>query len=205
MARLFGMETVAEGTETAEVVSYLGRNGCDQIQGFFISPAIPAKEFEKLFLTTNKSLEVAEIFSQEEGRTLLLLDDEENILRSLQRVLRSQGWKILTTTDPDEAFALLARHKVQVVVSDQRMPRMSGTEFLNRIKELHPHIVRIILSGYTDLNSVTEAVNRGWVYKFLTKPWDDTMLVTELKEAFEQYDRSTMSCSKGIENMRLVS
>jgi response regulator RpfG family c-di-GMP phosphodiesterase len=121
----------------------------------------------------------------ERDRTLLLLDDEENILRALTRLLRRDGYRILTAKTPKEAFVLLAAHDVQVIVSDQRMPDMTGTEFFSSVKEMYPRTVRLILSGYTDLKSVTDAINRGSIYKFLTKPWDDELLRGEIAQAFE--------------------
>ena len=73
-----------------------------------------------------------------------------------------------------------------MILSDQRMPEMNGTEFLSRVRELYPDTIRIVLSGYTDLASVTDAINRGSIYKFLTKPWNDEALRNEVREAFSQ-------------------
>lgn len=190
MARMMGIQTVAEGAEQAETVAWLGRQGCDEVQGYFITPPLPAADLERAFLVRPLVQEVASLFGEEEQHTVLLLDDEANVLRALQRILRHQGWRVLATTDPDEAFALLARHAVQVVVSDQRMPAMSGAEFLGRVRELYPDAVRIVLSAYADIDSVTAAINRGSIYKYLTKPWDDAALIGELKQAFERYERS---------------
>ncbi len=121
-------------------------------------------------------------------RTLLLVDDEENILRSLMRVLRRDGYTILTANGGPEALELLEHNPVGVIVSDQRMPVMTGSEFLERAKEKRPDTIRIMLSGYTDLQSVTDAINRGSIYKFLTKPWDDELLRENIRKAFEHYD-----------------
>jgi len=118
-------------------------------------------------------------------RTLLLVDDEENILRALTRVLRRDGYQILRANGGAEGLALLARHpEVGVILSDQRMPNMTGIDFLSRVREQHPDTVRMILSGYTDLKTVTDAINEGAVYKFLTKPWEDELLRTNVEEAF---------------------
>jgi DNA-binding NtrC family response regulator len=80
-------------------------------------------------------------------------------------------------------------HRVQVIISDQRMPSMSGTTFLSKVKELHPDTTRIILSGYTELESVIDAINRGAVYRFFTKPWDDQQLREQIREVFDQHWR----------------
>lgn len=114
----------------------------------------------------------------------MLVDDEPNILRSLARTLRRDGYRILTAGSAHQAFEVLAQNEVQVVVSDQRMPAMSGTDFLSEVKSLYPDTVRLMLSGYTDLAAVTEAINRGAIYRFLTKPWVDEQLRGHVREAF---------------------
>ncbi|MEW5943839.1 MAG: response regulator [Pseudomonadota bacterium] len=121
-------------------------------------------------------------------RTLLLVDDEENILAALVRLLRRDGYRILKANSGREGLELLAQNEVGVIVSDQRMPEMSGVQFLSKVKELYPDTVRIVLSGYTDLSSVTDAINRGAIYKFLTKPWDDELLRANVEKAFRQFE-----------------
>lgn len=121
-------------------------------------------------------------------RTLLLVDDEENILRALTRLLRPDGYDILTATSGEQGLALLDANTVGVILSDQRMPNMIGSEFLERAARKQPDSIRLMLSGYTELESVTNAINRGAVYKFLTKPWDDELLRDNVRQAFEQYE-----------------
>lgn len=116
--------------------------------------------------------------------TLLLVDDEESILSALRRVFRRDGYRVLTATGGLEALGILADNAVDVIISDQRMPHMTGVEFLRQVKELYPETVRISLSGYTELQSITEAINEGAIYKFLTKPWDDDHLRANVVEAF---------------------
>lgn len=130
-------------------------------------------------------------------RTLLLVDDEENIASALVRLLRRDGYKILRASSGKEGLELLLQNEVGVIISDQRMPGMSGAEFLSKVKELHPDTVRIMLSGYTDLNSVTDAINRGAIYKFLTKPWEDDLLRENVEEAFKHHEMK-------LENTRLT-
>ena len=117
-------------------------------------------------------------------RTLLLVDDEQNIISSLCRLLRRDGFRILTANSGAEALQQLAANKVDVILSDQRMPGMTGVELLRRAKELYPETVRMSLSGYTEIQSITDAVNEGSVYKFLTKPWDDEQLRGHVNAAF---------------------
>ena len=126
----------------------------------------------------------------QQERTVLLVDDEENILSALTRLLRRDGYRILKANSGREALELLAGNKVGVILSDQRMPEMSGVEFLRKAKVLYPETQRIVLSGYTELKSVTDAINEGAVYKFLTKPWEDDLLRAHVREAFEHYEMS---------------
>ncbi|OIR17227.1 phytochrome-like protein cph2 [mine drainage metagenome] len=121
-------------------------------------------------------------------RTLLLVDDEDEIGAALARLLRGDGYAILRANSGIEGLEILARHEVGVVISDQRMPGMSGVEFLTRVYELYPQTIRIVLSGYADLNSVTDAINRGAIYKFFTKPWDNEALRADVLEAFRRYE-----------------
>lgn len=121
-------------------------------------------------------------------RTLLLVDDEANILSSLRRLFRRRGYRILTAGSGAEGLEVLAQHPVGVIVCDQRMPEMTGSEFFYKVKALYPDTLRIILSGYTDLESVTEAINVGAVFKFFTKPWDDEVLCDNVAEAFRIHE-----------------
>ncbi len=121
-------------------------------------------------------------------RTLLLVDDEANIVAALSRLLRGDQYNILVANSGKEGLALLAQNKVGVVISDQRMPEMTGVEFLSQVKELYPDTVRIVLSGYADIDSLTDAINRGAIYKFLTKPWSNELLCASVAEAFDHYE-----------------
>ncbi|MBS4049857.1 MAG: response regulator [Methylomonas sp.] len=121
-------------------------------------------------------------------RTILLVDDEPNIINALKRTLRRDGYSIFTANGAEDALNLLVEHKIALILSDQRMPKMSGVEFLRKVKELYPKTVRLVLSGYTDLESVTGAINEGAIYKFLTKPWDDELLRKNIREAFEFHE-----------------
>lgn len=192
MAHHLGFEVVAEGVETEAHAAFLRKNHCDLLQGFAFARPMPFDDLVS-FMAARSSIEkdgaVSEVTNKKEP-TLLLLDDEPNILRALARVFRRDGYQILSTTSVKEAFSLLATNDVQVIVSDQRMPEMSGTEFLSEVKAIYPHTVRIVLSGYTDLKSVTDSINEGAIYKFLTKPWDDVQIREHIKQAF-LYFRAT--------------
>ena len=182
MARSLNLSVLAEGVETEAQADFLRGRRCDAMQGFLFSRPLPPAEFEQL-LASNKRLPLVDK-PRDSGQTLLVVDDEPHILTSISRLLRREGFQILTAQSPAEAFEHLAKHSVQVVLSDQRMPDMSGTEFFARVRQLYPDTIRIVLTGYTDLDSVTGAINRGAIYKFLTKPWDDDQLREQIREAF---------------------
>ena len=131
-------------------------------------------------------------------KTILLVDDEENITSSLARLLRQDGYNILRANSGPDGLKLLEKNHVGVIISDQRMPGMTGVEFLSKVKMLYPDTVRIVLSGYTELSSVTDAINRGAIYKFLTKPWEDDLLRENVAEAFQRHELRS-------ENARLTS
>ncbi len=118
---------------------------------------------------------------------VLLVDDEENILRSLQRLLR-KDFDLTATTRPEEAFELLRSRTYAVVVSDQRMPGMEGTDLMAQARALAPDTLRIILTGHADINAVMRAINQGAVFRFLSKPWSDDELLTTLRQAARQYE-----------------
>lgn len=123
------------------------------------------------------------IISDKKG-TLLLVDDEPNILATLTRLLKRDNYRIFTACSGEQALELMQSIQPDVIIADQRMPGMTGVEFFSMVRIRHPHAIRIVLSGYTELQSVTDAVNRGQIYKFLTKPWSDMQLREEVVEAF---------------------
>jgi CheY-like chemotaxis protein len=155
---------------------------CDEIQGNLFAPALEVDALGAL-LAEGRALPAHLLRMHKRQHTLLLVDDEPNILSALKRQLRGSGLRILTAPGGREGLALLETEPVDVIVSDQRMPGMTGVDFLRAVKTSHPDTVRIVLSGFTELQSVTDAVNEGAIYKFLTKPWDDIQLRNHIQEA----------------------
>ena len=139
-------------------------------------------------LREEKALALEALRPQPYQRTLLYVDDEVNLLAAIRRAMRQSGYRVLVAASAREAFEILATTEVGVIVCDQRMRGMSGTEFLARVKQMYPNAVRMVLSGYTDLQSVTDAVNRGAIFKFLTKPWIDEELDEAVRDAFAEFE-----------------
>jgi len=121
-------------------------------------------------------------------RTLLLVDDEESVGAALERLLRHDGYTILRANSGREGLEVLKQNNVGVVISDQRMPGMTGVEFLSQVKELYPRTIRIVLSGSSDFSTVTAAINQGAIYKFFSKPWDNETLRVDVMEAFWRFE-----------------
>ena len=186
MAQQLGMKVIANGVETEAQLGFLRRTDCDYFQGYLFGEPVDADAAGRML--RGRYLRPELFTATRQDRTLLLVDDEENVLSSLGRLFRRDGYRILTAVNVRDALALLAGNEVQVILSDQRMSEMSGTEFLAQVKMLYPDTVRLVLSGHADLATVTEAINRGAVYRFLTKPWDDNELREHIRQAFRTYD-----------------
>ena len=117
------------------------------------------------------------------GASLLIVDDEINVLRALARLFHPDGHRVLTASTIDQALGLLAQHDVKVVISDERMPGSTGTGFLARVATLHPGAARMLLSGNTRTPEIVRAVACGTVHRLLEKPWDDAELRAAVAEA----------------------
>ncbi len=115
--------------------------------------------------------------------TILFVDDEEKVLKSLQRGLMDEPYNLLFATSGKEALEKLEKNEVHVIVTDMRMPEMSGLELLRIVKEKYPKIVRLVLSGYTQVTTLLTAINQGEIFKFITKPW---RLEEEFKSILQQ-------------------
>lgn len=121
-------------------------------------------------------------------RKILVVDDEQNVVNALRRSLRREGYEVYACTDPQEALAMLPQLQVDLVISDHLMPNMTGLEFLKLVRNRFPDSMRVMLTGHADMQTAIDAINQGEIYRFLTKPWDDTELKVTLHMAFEQLD-----------------
>ena len=133
---------------------------------------------------------------------ILFVDDETANLRLLERLFRN-SYDVLTASSPEEGLEQLTVHDVALIISDQRMPGMTGSEFLKKAAELRPQTVRIILTGYTDASDLVDAINSGVVYRYVTKPWVNEELQQTVKRALQHYETLKAQRQLQLQNERL--
>jgi response regulator RpfG family c-di-GMP phosphodiesterase len=117
---------------------------------------------------------------------ILFVDDEVHNLNAFKASFR-RSFNVFTAESAKEAMPILAEHAIQIIITDQRMPQMSGVEFLESILEAYPDPIRILLTGYADIAAVIDAINKGQVYLYITKPWQETELKLYIEKAFEVF------------------
>lgn len=183
LAHNLNLQVIAEGVETAAQLSYLRNHGCDEMQGYYFSKPISAQEFTQL-LQDGRHLPVPKELSSPPVKTLLVLDDEQHVIDAMRRILHPESYRILSAICPSEGFDQLALNHVDVILCDQKLPEMTGIEFLNRVKDLYPGTIRIAMSGYADAEMVASSINQSGIYKFLIKPIDSEVLLQTIKQAF---------------------
>ena len=130
---------------------------------------------------------------------LLIVDDEESILKSLQRLFRNENFEIRTATSGIDGLILIRDEKTSfsLVIADQRMPEMTGAQFLAEARKLLPDTMRVLLTGYSDMDAIVDAINDGGIHRYLTKPWKDEDLLLQVHQVLEQYELI-------LENRRLM-
>lgn len=123
--------------------------------------------------------------------TVLFVDDEGPVLKAMSRFSRGRDWKVLTALSGEEGLAILATQEVNVVVSDMRMPGMTGDVFLAKIKQQYPEVIRILLTGHADVQALENAINHAGIYNYINKPWDDQLLGEVIQGAlrFQESER----------------
>ncbi len=128
---------------------------------------------------------------------ILIVDDEHSVITALKRSFLDDNYEVFSAGSAAEGLAILSKHKIKVVISDEMMPGMSGADFLVRVSSHFPDVVRIMLTGQASLAAAIKAINKGEIYRFFTKPWDDFELRFAVKSAVEKFDLSE-------ENRRLI-
>ncbi len=202
LARQMDWKSAAETVETQGQVALLAQCHCDLAQGYYFSHPLQAAELE--LMLQHKNLSTPTWNARDRlVRTLLVLDDDPGITRAVKRALRFDGYRVLLANRAHDAFELLACNDIGVVLCDQRLQETTGVEMLITIKRLYPQTVRLLFSGYKDFDAMGEAINKGAVYKFLSKPFDSRDLRRVLMDAFDVYEGSIQrTASEGDADQR---
>jgi diguanylate cyclase (GGDEF)-like protein len=183
MGHSLHLKVIAEGVERASQLAILAARGCDQLQGYLFSPPLTADDFAAL-VRSGRRLSVPHSGKPQTQPTLLIVDDDRLALSSLRRALTAQPYRVLLVAGAAQAFELLATQRVDVLLSDHRMPEMNGLEFLEKVRHMYPGIVRLMLSGFAEQDLLLNAINQRTLFKFLCKPWTHEELCQALEEAF---------------------
>jgi EAL domain-containing protein (putative c-di-GMP-specific phosphodiesterase class I)/CheY-like chemotaxis protein len=183
LAHSLKLKVVAEGVETEAQLNFLRSHGCDQIQGYYFARPLDAE-------AASQALREGLRLQPAAGRAgdvpaLLLVDDNRDDLELFRKALEPDGYTILTADRPQAALDILAGTEVAMVISDQRMPGMSGVTFLAAVRKLYPKVIRVMLTGSDSPYTLPEAVNEAGVHKYLSKHWDGERLREGVREAYK--------------------
>jgi diguanylate cyclase (GGDEF)-like protein/PAS domain S-box-containing protein len=188
MAHNLGMTAIAEGVETTAQASYLGRNGCDRLQGFLLHrPAAPALVLQRMM--SADAFFTAPLEEDPKIATVMILDDDELQALATAHVIEQAGFQTVVTTNTADAFETLALKRIDVVIADERMPDIRGSDFLLAVKDLYPESVRILQSGTLDANVIAGALNRAEIFRYISKGASNAQIAQAVKAAFESRRR----------------
>lgn len=196
MAHNLRLRVVAEGVETETQLALLIARGCDEMQGYFFSRPLLPDDLAKL-LREGRGLSPRLLHGVSASPALLVVDDDPDVLDLIRRILVRNEFRMLFAHSAAEGLEMLAQHEIGVVLCDQRMPNMTGVEFLTKVRTMYPNTVRMLMSEYEDVAATREAINLGAVYKFVVKSRAGDELVGSMKDAFRQY-RKTGHASRGV-------
>ena len=181
-----GLKVLAEGVESEAQLQLLTRLGCDEFQGYFCSPAIPAELISERYYHGAPLISVAKGHGKQ--RTLFVLAEDTEILAVFERLFSTAGHQVITCNHPQSALTQMAKQEVGVVICEQSLSSPASTEFLAAVNTMYPDSVRIILSGSSDTAGIIDIVNQASVFKFLTKPLEEPLLLQYVEEAFQWFE-----------------
>jgi EAL domain-containing protein (putative c-di-GMP-specific phosphodiesterase class I)/CheY-like chemotaxis protein len=186
MAHSLHMSVIAEGVETEGQLGYLRDLGCEEIQGYYFSRPLSEQDFVALLQSGRGIAPTPKTATRE--RVLLLVGGESESLEQLGAMVAHEKYRLIHAADAKKGFESMAVNHVGVVLCDQAMPDMSGTEFLERVGELYPEAIRIVVSESIGMGAALDAVNSGSIYKFLAKPWSEALATACLRDAFRLFE-----------------
>jgi len=188
LAHSLQLRVVAEGVETEGQLNFLRLHDCDEIQGFYFAHPVPVEACTRM-LIENKRLPIPEGKTTSDPVTLLLVVDNAEEQRRLMRALAPVDLRLLTAKSAGDGFEILALNSVDIVISDNNIPEMSGIEFLTRIRKLHPNTLRVLASS-GDTPTLTRATNKAGIHLFLPRDWTPEQLCAELRETMRTHAKA---------------
>lgn len=181
LAHSLKLKVVAEGVETLTQLEFLRAHGCDVLQGYYFSRPLTADATTSVL---DGSLALPGHAGEDEQPAILVVDDNADDLQFFTEAIAGDGQQILVARDAKSALAVLAEHRVAVLVSDHKMPGMSGVKFLAAVRNLYPDVIRVLLTGSESATTLPAAVNEAGIHKFISKHWPEARLHSEVREAF---------------------
>ena len=189
VAHSLDLKVVAEGVETEAQLNLLSRNNCDEIQGFYFSKPMPAEQCAA-FLREDRRLSTSEIRQIGNNRTILIVDEGTGNQQALSMQLMESGYRILSASTTSAALETLAMESnIAIVLADHVLIEKDGLDFFGHVKQMHPTIVRAMLSDHADGEFLMDAINRNLVFRFIVKHWGTEAIKTSIAECYGEYER----------------
>ncbi|MBY0270836.1 MAG: PAS domain S-box protein [Burkholderiales bacterium] len=185
LAHSLKLRVVAEGVESEGQLNFLRFHGCDEIQGFYLAPPLPADACARLLAEDKRLPQLQHPVTREPS--LLLVVENENELRLLMQAFSSGGFRVLSARNASDGFEILAGNRIDIVISDNDMTGMSGIQFLTRVRKLYSNTLRVLASSGDDTPTLTRATNMAGIHLFLPKNWTAERLRIEVRNALQNY------------------